>query len=297
MSYSTFEVSTENGQPIELYLFKYSGNTYAYTSSQKSQSIEIDGVTYVFSPAYIKRGDSLNLETSDTQQETCTISVARTNNVALLFKGAPPEEDALSVEIYRLHGQNVLDYIRMLRGTINQVVFKDSEAQLTIVIENVLFRNIPRGKLSYYCQNCIYDAKCKLNPANYMLTCYLDGGMSGLTFKSSNLMERESGYFTEGYMIMGNSIRQITVHDNDRITIKYPLPPNELKDKFVVYPGCKCLFSVCATRFGNTDNFSGVPYQAPYDVYHHPVSNRLPYWVNGNIVYRNTGMKLYDGNF
>lgn len=296
MAYSDFEISIENGQPIELYLFKYKDSTYAYTSSQKSQTITIGNISYVFSPTYIKRSDSLVLEASDTQQETCTISVARTNNVALLFKGAPPEEDTLSVDVYRLHGKNNLDYIRMLHGTINQVVFQGSEAQLTIIIENVLIRNIPRGKLSYYCQNCIYDSKCGLNPSNYQLLCYLDGGMQGLTLTSSNLMERENGYFTEGYMVMGNSIRQIALHNFNKIIIKYPIAPNEMKDKFTVYPGCRCLFDTCATRFGNTDNFSGIPYQAPYDAYYHPVSNRLPYWIDGNIVYRNTNGTLYSMN-
>lgn len=296
MAYEDFEISTENGQPIELYLFKYKNSTYAYTSAQKTQSINIDGNDYTFTPEYIKRSDSLVLEASDSQQETCIISMSRTSNVALLFKGAPPEEDTLTVEIFRLHGKNVLDYIRMLRGTISQVVFQGSEAQMTIIIENVLIRNIPRGKLGYYCQNCIYDSKCRLDYNNYGVVCWLDGGMSGLTLTSSNLMERESGYFTEGYMIMGSSIRQIAKHENNRIIIKYPIAPNELKDEFRVYPGCGCLFSVCASRFGNTDNFSGIPYQTPYDAYYHPVSNRLPYWVDGNIVYRDTGMRLYTMN-
>lgn len=293
MSYNDFEISTESGHPIELYLFKYGNSIYTYTSSQSSKSISIDGISYVFTPEYIKRSDGLILETSGTQQETCTISVSRNNNVALLFKGAPPEGDTLTVDIYRLHGRNVLDYIRILSGTISQVVFNGSEAQLTIIIENVLIRNIPRGKLSHYCQNCIYDAKCGLNPDNYMVQCYLDGGMDGLTLISSNLKERPSGYFTEGYMRMGNSLRQITLHSVDRITIKYPIMKNELTDKFTVYPGCGCLFETCATRFGNTDNFSGIPYQVPYDAYYHPVSNSLPYWVNGNIVERDTNGRLH----
>lgn len=292
MPYETFEISTEGGQPIELYFFKYGNSTYAYTSSQKSQSITIDGNSYTFAPTYIKRSDSLILETSGSQQETCVISVARTNNVALLFKGAPPEADTLTVEIFRLHGRNILDYIRMLRGTISQVVFQDSEAQMTVIIENVLIRNIPRGKLSYYCQNCIYDSKCGLNYSDYELSCWLDGGMHGLTLTSSNLSQRSNDYFTEGYMVMGHTIRQIAKHDNNTINIKYPIAPNELQDTFKVYPGCKCLFNVCAERFGNTDNFSGVPYQEPYDAYYHPVSNRLPYWVDGNIVYRHTNGKI-----
>ena len=106
---------------------------------------------------------------------------------------------------------------------------------MTVIIENVLIRNIPRGKLSYYCQNCIYDSKCGLNYSDYELSCWLDGGMHGLTLTSSNLSQKSSDYFTEGYMVMGHTIRQIAKHDNNTITIKYPIAPNELKNTFKVY--------------------------------------------------------------
>ena len=50
----------------------------------------------------------------------------------------------------------------------------------------------------------------------------------------------------------------------------------------------------CARRFGNTDNFNGIPYIPPYNVYkHNGYSGRLPYWVDGNIVVRDTKGTIY----
>ena len=90
-----------------------------------------------------------------------------------------------------------------------------SEAELTITIENVLSRNVPKGTLSYFCQNCIYDARCALNIDDYGLKCYIDERMEGLYIYSANLREKESGYFTDGFIKMGNCIRQIKKHEDN----------------------------------------------------------------------------------
>ena len=59
MSFNTIETSVEDNNPIELYLFSYNGNTYAYTSSTKNYSITAGDTSYTFSAEYIERGDSL----------------------------------------------------------------------------------------------------------------------------------------------------------------------------------------------------------------------------------------------
>lgn len=291
MSFHDKEISIDSAEPIELYIFTYANMTYTYTSSQYSQSAVIDGVSYVFSPEYIDRGDTLKLGNQNNSQESCTISVLRNNSIALLFQGAPPEQDSIKISIYRLHGENSDEYVRLLYGTVSQVTFSDSLAELTITIENVLSRNIPRGTLSYFCQNCIYDSKCTLNEDNYRLNCLLDS-RSGLTITCSILAEKEDGYYTGGFIRMGTTYRQISKHVGDTITIKYPIPNYDLQGTFMIYPGCDGNFSVCHRRFGNTDNFSGIPYIQPYNAFLHPVGKGA-YWVDGNIVYRDTDGTIY----
>ena len=153
MSYENNEVSIEKAQPLELYKFSYNGIIYTYTSAQRPYTIG----GFTFSPEYIHRSETLKLNTSNSEQETCTITVSRTNNVALLYQGAPPEQDTVTVQIFRIHGTLSSDYIRILYGTISQVRFSGSEAILTITIENVFTKNIPVGTLSYFCQNNIFD--------------------------------------------------------------------------------------------------------------------------------------------
>lgn len=293
MAYKFDEVSTYNAQPIELYMFTYNKLNFLYTSSQYSQSIMIEGNYYTFSPEYIERGQNLRFSDSGGTLETCTITILRTNSVALLYQGAPPELSAVRVQIFRVHGENNNDYIKILDGVVSQVIFRGSQAELTITIENVLSRYIPRGTLSYHCQNCIYDEKCFLNKDDYAFTCYVDGGINGLTISSTNLLEKPSGYFTDGYLQMGNSVRAIVEHKDRYVLIKYPINRSEWSGSFIVYPGCSQLFSNCAKRFNNTDNFNGIPYIQPYDAFKHSV-DKGAYWIDSTVIVRDSHMVIHS---
>ena len=290
MSYNTLETSIDDANPFELYLFSYNGATYTYTSSQNSYTLYIDGVAHIFNPDYIERGDSLKLGSSDGTQETCTITVSRNNNVALLYQGAPPEEDSVSVTVYRVHGENSSDYAVILNGKISQLHFNGSIAEMTINVESVLKKNVPQGELSYFCQNCIYDSKCKLKLADYEIRYGVDF-IDHLIIKSATLAGKSDGYYTDGFIKMGNAYRQIATHIGDTITIKYPISPADIEGSFLAYPGCNNLFTICASKFNNTDNFSGVPYIQPYDPFKNP-TGKGAYWQNSEVIRRNTNGEI-----
>ena len=293
MSFFDDETSIENAQPVELFLFTYNNVDFTYTSSGFAKSAYLNNKWYVFNPDYIKRGDSLKTGNNSGNTETTIITVSRSNNVALLFQGSPPEDDIVRVRVYRVHGLNNSDYALILRGVVTQVTFDGSYAELTITIENVLNRLIPRGKLSYYCQNCLYDDKCTLKADDYALTCYLDKHVNGLKLYSTNLRERDEGWPINGFLKMGNSYRAIVNAKADWLQIKYPIRADDWQGSFKVYPGCEYVFKNCAEKFGNTDNFSGVPYIMPYNAFTHPTGHGV-YWIFENVIYRDTGGTIYD---
>lgn len=289
MSYDKVETSQQDAEPVEYYQFSYDGVDYCYTSAQEGRTK--NGM--FFTADYIQRSDSLKLNTSDSDSETCTITVSRTNNIALLYQGAPPEQGSVRVQVYRFHGLLSSDFVKILDGVVSQVQFNGSETDLTITIENALSRMIPKGTLSYYCQNCIYDSKCSLSESKYALKCYIDEGIEGLYIYSANLRERPSGYFTDGFIKMGRCFRQIKVHENNRILLKYPINATDKEGSFLAYPGCSGLFHICAKRFKNTDNFSGIPYIQPYDAFKHAV-NKGAYWVRSDVIRRDTDGEIFD---
>jgi uncharacterized phage protein (TIGR02218 family) len=212
--------------------------------------------------------------------------VNRTNNVALLYQGAPPEEDNVTLSIYRYHIGDESSIIRLVYGKVTSVTFRGSEAELTIIIENMLRKSIPRGTLSYYCQNCIYDNKCKLNEDDWKTTCYVDS-FNGLRIHSPNLTEKPSGYYTDGMIKMGTNYRSVVLHADDYIDIKYPINESEIGGSFNIWAGCNSLFLTCASRFNNTTNFSGVPYCKPINA----VRNRTgygAYWIDSTAIKRDS---------
>ena len=273
MSYDEIENSIEDGNPIELYMFTYKDTKYLYTSSQYNQSYLIGGEHYVFDAEYIHRSESLKLGDSSGTKETCEITVLRTNSIALLYQGAPPEEDSIRLQIFRVHGENNADFIQMVDGIVTQVKFSGSEAVLTITIENILSRNIPKGTLSYFCQNRIYDSRCFLDMNKFGVKCYVKSRSNLTLYSDQLLVPQGDDYFVDGFVKMGNCYRQIITHKNNYVTIKYPITNSDLSGSFMAYPGCSNLFTICARRFHNTDNFSGIPYIQPYNAYKHKVIN------------------------
>jgi len=283
LSYHTDEISVDSGQPIELYLFTYDGVNYAYTSSTYSQSQH----GFIFNPEIISRGSSLKLGDSGGTVETCVITVPRNNSIAMLYQGAPPELDSVRVQVFRVHGEmQNNDFIKILDGVVSQVRFSGSFAELTITIENVLNRYIPRGTISYHCQNCIYDSKCRLDKAAHAYTYYVDN-IEGLTIHASDLKLQPTDFFTDGFLQMGNSVRAIVKHEGESVRIKYPINKSQQGATFIAYPGCSGLFSNCAKRFGNTDNFNGIPYIQPYNAFKHPVDTGA-YWIDNVVIKRDT---------
>ena len=292
MDYDKTEKSVEDGNPIELYMFTYKDGRYLYTSAQYNQSYFIGDSNLTFSAEYIRRSESLRLGDSSGTKETCEVTVLRTNSVALLYQGAPPEEDSVRLQIFRVHGENNTDYIQLVDGIVTQVKFSGSEAILTITIENILSRNIPKGTLSYFCQNRIYDSRCFLDMNKLGVKCYLKTRNGLILFSDQLLVPQGDDYFKDGFMKMGNCYRQITEHKSNHIKIKYPITNSDLSGSFMVYPGCSNLFTICARTFHNTDNFSGIPYIRPYNAYKHKVINDCAYWVDDSVIRRDTNGEL-----
>lgn len=293
MSFSAYEESIDMGSPVECFLFSYYDQVYSYTSSQESQTINIDGNLTVFNAEYIKRGDSLRTGNSAGNQEACTITVLRNNPIALLYQGAPPEQDSVRVTVYRKHGSDSDEYIIILCGYICQAEFNGTLVDLTVVVEDVLNTNIPRGVLSYYCQNCLFDNKCGLDESSYARYCVVKD-YDGLKIHTDNLRDVSVGYYDGGFIKIGNTYRQVKNQFDDYIIIKYPLSKQDKVDSFIIYPGCDGLFKTCATKFHNTDNFTGVPYIQPYNVFKNPAYKGV-YWVRSDLIWRDTEGQINEG--
>lgn len=289
----SFESSDDAGQPVELYKFTQKGISYYYTSNCEDISITVkeDGKirTEKYFADHISRAQ-LQPNTSGSTAGDMQVAVWKDHPVAKLFQGAPPEEP-VTVEIHRAHAADVDRYDTVFYGVISQAVFEGSECKLTAKIENWLDKEIPNGMYQYFCVNMIYGPNCGLNKEDWQVDIFIDK-IDELTVYSAQFAEYEDGYFAGGCIYFDGQARAIDEHKGNAIKMKYPFLREPHNDAVAV-PGCGHLFSTCAKRFRNTDNFTGCPYMPPTDSEKNPVGKGA-YWVDSSVIERDS--KGFVGN-
>jgi len=278
----TYEYSEYDGNPFECYRFSYNGINYNYTSADHDITLSVDGEQEVFYSQFIQRSSI-----KPTGMETITVYTELNNNVAILYHGAPPEQGKVKLSIFRIHGSDTSDIDTIMRGRVSQVKFSAVQAEITVTIENYLEKEVPRGKLQYYCNNVIYDHICGLTESNFTTTCRISD-IKGLTLYSDDLKQFDDDYLIGGILRLDSNIRCVTASKKvGSVTVKYPFATSAITGIFTVSLGCNGLFTMCAEKFHNTDNFTGVCYCPPTD----SVKNKLgggQYWIDNSMVIRDT---------
>lgn len=281
---STYENSTQDGQPIELYKFSYGDTSYQYTSSRFDTSLTITGgetSTETYTADYIKRNGIK--PSSQGSSSSTVVTVDKDNAVAALFKSSPPDKPVY-LNIFKIHDQDHSAYDTIFVGEITQAAFKDSECELTVEMENWLSRKLPNFTRQFFCCNVIYDTSCRLAKAEYVKAIYIEG-VKGLVV-TADLSGYDDDHFAGGLFYYNNNVRMISANTSTTLTLRYPFPTTPMGN-VTIYPGCNHLFRTCAVRYGNTLNFSGCPYVPPEFSNDDKVGNGV-YWVDSSLVQRDT---------
>lgn len=279
-----YEDSVQDGQPIECYKFTYQGVNYLYTSHCRDVEIIFPGgQSEKYIAEYIERPAIKPASKGDT--DSMVIDVSKDHVIAKLWQGPPPETP-VTVKIYRLHEQDHSKVDVVFYGRISQANFsEDSKCHLAAKLENWLSKEIPSGKRQYFCNNVIFDTKCRLVKADWLVDAVVDQ-VTGLYVYSPKFAEYPDDYFTGGSFYYAGNVRMISEHEGDRVKLKYPFisaPRNDIQ----LTPGCNHLFRTCALKFQNTLNFNGFPYVAPTDPEKNPTGKGV-YWIDSLVVQRDT---------
>ena len=279
-----YENSVQDGVPVECYKFTYQQMNYLYTSAANDIELQVmeNNITRtekyfaeVISRSNVKPGSTGSISSS-------VITVSKDHAIAKLYQGAPPETP-VTVLVYRAHEPDLARFDVVLYARVSQVSFKDSQCEITVTQENWLNKELPNGMNQYYCNNVIFDHKCRLNKEHYAVEIFIDK-VDGLEVFSEKLAEYEDGYFEGGKIYFDGYVRLIAQQHFRVIKFSMTLAW-KLKKEMV--PGCDHLFKTCALRYKNTLNFSGVPYCAPTDSEKNP-TGKGAYWVDSLVVQRDT---------
>lgn len=281
-----YENSVQDGVPVECYKFTYQQMSYLYTSAANDIELQVmeNNITRtekyfaeMISRSNVKPGSTGSISSS-------VITVSKDHAIAKLYQG-PPTETPVTVLVYRAHEADLARFDVVLFARVSQVSFKDSQCEITVTQENWLNKELPNGMNQYYCNNVIFDHKCRLNKEHYAVEIFIDK-VDGLEVFSEKLAEYEDGYFEGGKIYFDGYVRMIAQHKGSVIKIKYPFM-NTPRNNVTVVPGCDHLFKTCALRYKNALNFSGVPYCPPTDSEKNP-TGKGAYWVDSLVVQRDT---------
>lgn len=263
MSYSTLELSTQDGNPVELYEFRQGSNFWRYTSAAH----EVIKATAVFTPEYVKRGNFS--QTGDMKKGGITIVFPRSNVFAGLFLGYAPE-GVTTVTIYRGHyDDSALEWVSYWKGRV--LTAKASENELTLECESVfssLKRPGLRARYELSCRHSLYGASCKLSISSFLTSGFVVGVDKTVIIIAEAAGEAD-GYFTGGLLQSETGdLRSIVSHVGTSITVSRTFNEDIGGQTIHLHPGCDKLKTTCINKFNNLLNFGGFPYipsRNPFD--------------------------------
>jgi len=280
------EYSQQDGLPFECYKFTHNKIEYLYTSKKEDVSLPIteNGLTRTerYYADYIQR--SALSPGSEGAEAELTITVSKDCAVAMLYQGAPPEEQ-VEVRILRFHAPDYERYDVLFYGRITQASFENSQCSLTVKLENWLDKELPNGMYQYFCNNTLFDGECRLKREDYKIQAMVNK-TEGLTVFSTAFANYPDGYFSGGVLWFDGRARVVDEHTGDRCILRYPFT-KPAYGQIEAAPGCDKKFSTCAAKFANTLNFSGFMYMPPTDSEKNPAGTGA-YWQDSEVIQRDS---------
>ena len=258
MTYDAREISTDLGQPVELYTFTRGTLTWRYTSADRDVTV----ASNLYSAQPILRG---NVEQgSELNRSGLTLTVRRDNAVADQYRISPPS-DLIALTVQQYHFSDA-ELIVVWSGRIISVSFAEATAEIHLEpIYNAVRRIGLRRIYQKQCPHVLYGAQCGVNKDTLKLATTVSA-LSGLTVTATGLSAFADGYWEGGYiewLVSAGIYERRFILNHTGSTIDLDTIPQGLavSTAINVYPGCDHSTGAggCA-RFSNILNFGGMPY-------------------------------------
>jgi uncharacterized phage protein (TIGR02218 family) len=267
MTYNTYELSNDDGQPARGYEFALGSTKWRYWSGPLDLSL--GGERWTAAPI---SDDGVKL-TGDANTDMLTIMAPDWIGPAKMFIGTPPS-GVVAVTVFGFHAgepEMVVEYV----GEVMQVDWPDpGTAKLNC---ESLFASMSRDGLRYgwqrSCPFALYDPRtCKADKTLYEVPAIILTAVNGV-ITADAFATKVDGYFNGGMLtwmhpVRGVEFRSIEEHAGTQVKmfgtsegLYYGLPVK-------AYPGCFRTIAHCNGRFNNLPNYGGfpdLPGRSPFD--------------------------------
>ena len=265
-TYTDTEYSQHDGAPVYAYKFVGTFDTWYLTSAELP--VTVDSSPEPYEPTAITHG-AVRGGTQDDDNLDLEITLPASHEMvqAYAFALSPP---SLHLTMYRVHqGTNfATDFAKVWLGDVTGFSVTGKEAKLRIpsIFVVMLQAEVPNVYWQPPCNNVLYDARCKVNPALHNSTTTVTA------IVDDNNVEVAADGFADEELRAGeivdttkNSERR-TIVDNvaNVITFVYPFTNIEVGDSIELRRGCNHAYNGdCITVFNNGVNYSGIPLLPP----------------------------------
>jgi uncharacterized phage protein (TIGR02218 family) len=274
MPFNDAEISTQDGQPIALYLLVWGATVWAYTSADRSipRTEVINGVE-VEVEYLAKAVSDKGMVQGGSSQNNFTIDCPANLPIVPLFRGTPPNE-TVWLQVRRMH-QGEADAPIYWTGTVSNVkTLTQADGQIIgIPITASFKRTGARLCWTRECPHFLYDSGCTVNPEDFRIDAEIitkDGISITVEFPGDI---PENGYYRGGFLSWtineDGTVNRRMIEDNTGETLLiFGLTDGlEIGDIVALYPGCDRTPTMCNDRFDNLPNYGGfdfMPGQTPF---------------------------------
>ncbi|AYJ94921.1 DUF2163 domain-containing protein [Klebsiella pneumoniae] len=267
MSWSEYEYSVANGQPLTLYEFIRGGAVhYRYTNADRDiHFANVDWQAVAISDSGLSAGNGDGMD----------ITVPANNAVAMLFRGVPPSSP-VRIRVYRLHAEDAAAEFRTVWvGTVTEA--KREAIERTKLMTSSLASTFSRVglRLTYgrACPYALYDHNCKVDPLAFGVGGLVVIAMDGVSI-TVNLPEGTAAdWFSGGYVEWAvdgiTELRGLRAQNGNQMNLFGGSAGFAVGQVVTLYPGCNRTIAQCDSKFGNHLNYGGMPHmpgKSPYQI-------------------------------
>ena len=263
MTYSVFDKSSANGQPVELLEIQYGeDDSQIVRTTSGDRDVTVAGKLY---QAFTTSRDSFDDEGNPDDAKQLTIKVPRDHPFILAFdQGEFP--GMVAVRIKRLHLNDPdLGTFNMWSGRLVGVSFEPPWMSLGCEkIATSLSRTGCRIRYMRQCPHTLYMPRCWVDKQAFKATStVLNLSANKAEVTLSWLLSQQPGYYVGGILELGGASRFTIAQNGYTLTLSRPLLTLAANAKVDIYPGCDRLAATCNSKFNNLDNYGGFDYIPP----------------------------------
>ncbi|MES3001329.1 MAG: phage BR0599 family protein [Pseudomonadota bacterium] len=257
MTFATYEVSRQDGSPVELYDFFFGTLHYRYTNVAVPQAY--DGET--FDPIPITRGNIDSRTSFDNT--TMRITAAGSIGIAALYRIQPPS-GIVYLTIRSKHREDPDEQFAVSwTGRLLEVTRKRNEVELNCEPLTVSLKRTGLAEnFQKSCTRTLYRPGCNVDKDLFVV----EGALTlvdATTVTLAGAEAMDTNWFAGGYLEYVNTDNGVLeyrpIDSSSGGNLVLMLPVVNLAATGKAYAGCARTVAVCIAKFDNLNNYGGVP--------------------------------------